>query len=773
MIRIALLTLVVAVSNSLAQAPQGKLAPKPLYRDTIYDGAADPVLCWNKQEQKWFMFYTNRRANVDAAMGVSWVHGTPIGIAESADGGATWTYRCDANIDYKKGDDTYWAPEVIEHEGTYHMFLSYVPGIFNDWGHPRDILHLTSTNLIDWDYQSTLKLSADRVIDACVLRLPDGTWRLWYNNERDGKSIYYADSPDLYTWQDKGKAAGQWRGEGPKVFRWKDCWWMVVDTWDGLGVYRSGDALTWQRQKNNLLKEPGTGPDDQVKGGHPDVVVSNDRAYLFYFTHPGRKGPDANKDTHEQRRSSIQVVELQYKDGQLACDRNAPTYIDLVSPAPSSIQFNACDYGAVPDGKTICTRAIQKTIDACANAGGGTVIFSQPGTYMAGSIFLKSKVSLRVDKDVLIKGVQDESAYPDVVTRVAGIETNWPAALINAHNLSDVKISGQGTIDGSGSMWWDKYWNMRRDYDAKGLRWVVDYDCKRPRLMLIYNARNVTLEGLTLQEPGFWTVHICYSTSVKVDGLTIRANLDEKVGPSSDGIDIDSSSNVLVQNCDIDCNDDNFCLKAGRDADGLRVNRPTHDIVIRDCIARRGHGLITFGSETSGGIFNVEVYNLKAYGTSTGIRFKSTQGRGGTVRDSYIHDLDMANVRDAIVLDYDWYPSYNTVPDEVRKQIEAEGKELPAHWKALMQPVPEDKGTPYIRDIRIANIKAVDSQTAIKVSGRKNQPAGSFLLENVHIVANKAGEIKNAEGWTFKNVTIETKDGSAIKLENCSNMIGL
>ncbi|MCE5187516.1 MAG: glycoside hydrolase family 28 protein [Planctomycetaceae bacterium] len=447
--------------------------------------------------------------------------------------------------------------------------------------------------------------------------------------------------------------------------------------------------------------------------------------------------------------------------------------IALQGTAALAADFNACDNSAVPDANTVCTQAIQKTIDDCAKSGGGTVMFSKPGTYMTGSLFLKSHVNLRVDKDVVLKGVQDESAYPDVYTRVAGIETMWPAALINAHELSDCRIYGAGTINGSGSMWWDKYWTMRREYDAKGLRWVVDYDCKRPRLILVYKAKDVLLEGLTLEEPGFWTVHICYSHDVKVDGLTIRANLDERVGPSSDGIDIDSSNDILVQNCDIDCNDDNFCLKAGRDADGLRVNRPTHDIIIRDCIARRGHGLITFGSETSGGIYDVEVYNLKAYGTYTGIRFKSTQGRGGTVRDCNIHDLDMANVRDAINVDYDWYPAYNTVPEKVRKEIEAQGKELPAHWKALMQQVPEDKGTPYIRDIRIANIEAVDSETAFKVTGGKKQRAADFLLENINITATKAGSITNAENWVFKNVKVEAKDGSAIKLENCSNMTGL
>ena len=104
---------------------------------------------------------------------------------------------------------------------------------------------------------------------------------------------------------------------------------MVVDNWDGLGVYRSDDAQHWIPQPSNLLRVPGSGPEDKAQGHHADVVISNDRAYLFYFTHPGRKGPDAKKDAHEQRRSSIQVVELEYKDGWLTCDRDKPTRIHL------------------------------------------------------------------------------------------------------------------------------------------------------------------------------------------------------------------------------------------------------------------------------------------------------------------------------------------------------------------------------------------------------------------------------------------------------------
>ncbi len=325
---------------------QGRIAAKPLFRDPVHDGAADPVLCWNRGQRKWFMFYTNRRANVPNTPGVTWVHGTRIGIAESSDGGATWKYRGTADIDYGQGEYTYWAPEVIYQDGTYHMYLTFVPGIFTDWSHPRDIVHLTSKDLLKWKYQSTLKLSSNRSIDACVMQLPDGTWRMWYNNEIDGKSIYYADSNDLYTWQDCGKAIGDQPGEGPKVFHWKGHYWMVVDVWRGLGVYRSDDCLSWTRQQKNLLEEPGQGPDDKVKGGHPDVVVSGDRAFLFYFTHPGRqtgRSPALPNPTssgsqdalYEQRRSSIQVVELEYKDGQLTCNRDKPTQI-LLHPIEDS-----------------------------------------------------------------------------------------------------------------------------------------------------------------------------------------------------------------------------------------------------------------------------------------------------------------------------------------------------------------------------------------------------------------------------------------------------
>ncbi|WP_324674987.1 glycoside hydrolase family 28 protein [Hymenobacter sp. GOD-10R] len=445
---------------------------------------------------------------------------------------------------------------------------------------------------------------------------------------------------------------------------------------------------------------------------------------------------------------------------------NTPSWVKQVgaktAPKYQTI-FVVGKYKAVGDGKTLNTKAIQAAIDAAAKKGG--VVTFAPGQYLTGSLFLKKGVTLQLDKGVTILGSENLKDYPEIQTRVAGVEMKWPAALLNILDQDNVAITGQGTVDGQGKVFWDAYWAMRKEYEPKGLRWIVDYDAKRPRTLLVSNASNVTLKGITLQRSGFWTVHILYSKNVTADGLVIRNNIGGH-GPSTDGIDIDSSSYVLVQNCDIDCNDDNFCLKAGRDWDGLRVNRPTEYIVIRDCVAGAGAGLLTCGSETSGGIRHVLAHNLKAKGTSAGLRIKSALTRGGTVEDIVFEDVEMDGVGSAVEVEMNWNPSYSysELPAGYTQET------LPAHWKAMLMKVEPERGLPHYREVHVARLKVQNAKVGIRAAGLQNSILENFTLEDLAISAAKAGSINYAKDWTTKNVNIKAADQSTLAVQNSTDM---
>lgn len=426
--------------------------------------------------------------------------------------------------------------------------------------------------------------------------------------------------------------------------------------------------------------------------------------------------------------------------------------------------FNVNDFGAIGDGVTLCTKSIQKAIDECNKQGGGKVVFN-PGKYLVGSLFLKSNVHLEIPKYATLLGSEDLVDYKEIETRVAGIEMMWPAAIINALGVKNVLISGEGKIDGQGKVFWDKYWSLRKDYESKGLRWIVDYDCKRPRTLLVSESEDVTIKDLTFQRSGFWTIHILYSSYCTVDGVVIQNNIGG-FGPSTDGIDIDSSSYILVENSDIDCNDDNFCIKSGRDADGLRVNRPTEYVVIRNNVSRAGGGLFTIGSETSGGARYILAENIKAKGTKVGLRFKSALNRGGTVEHIYIRNVQLEDVGVVFEATNNWNPSYSY--SELPKEFK--GRELPIHWQKMLEKVDPQLGLPFFKNINVTNVKVNNARAFFNVGGSEKSPMQDFSFENIQANVDGVGAIDYAYNWVFENVNINANDFKELEFNNSKNI---
>ncbi|MCR5264807.1 MAG: glycosyl hydrolase [Clostridiales bacterium] len=288
------------------------MIPAPLYRDPIYDGAADPMIIRKESDGLYYMLYTQRRANQQVG-GVSFAYGTDVGIAESRDG-EYWYYRGALDLDFEFGKNTFWAPEAVfdPASGLYHMFVTYIRGVHFEWKGDASIRHYVSRDLFRWEDRGGLSFGSTRIIDPCLFPLPGGGWRMWYKDERRGSPTCYADSADLYSWEYRGVAAGDQPQEGPNVFEFGGRYWLIADVWDGLAVYSSGDLERFGRQDGNILRGSGTRRDDQGRGGHADVFVENGRAFIVYFTHP-----------EGTPRSSVQMAELKIEGGRLVCDRDA------------------------------------------------------------------------------------------------------------------------------------------------------------------------------------------------------------------------------------------------------------------------------------------------------------------------------------------------------------------------------------------------------------------------------------------------------------------
>jgi len=399
-------------------------------------------------------------------------------------------------------------------------------------------------------------------------------------------------------------------------------------------------------------------------------------------------------------------------------------YAEMSAPArPQSVMIT--DFGAIGDGKTCNTRAIQAAIDQCAADGGGILVVPA-GTFLTGSVFFKQAVDLHLEKDAVLKGVVDPNDYPQVPTRWEGEEKVWTAALVNFFDMNDVDITGPGQIDGSGDAWMERY--------PRGSR---ELKTGRPRLIGIQNCRGVKVSGISMKNQACWGLFILYCENVLVENLIIRAAHNII---SSDGIDVDSSKNVRIVDCDIDVNDDCIAIKSGKDEDGRRVNRPAEHIIIEKCHFRYGHGGVSMGSEMSGGIRQVEIRNcIMEADNWAPIRFKSQPSRGGVVEDITYRDLVLKDTRKAF--------------------------EFNMAWRMRPPLKPPSDPLPVVRNVRIINVSGTTDHVG-DMRGLKDSPIRNVSFQNCHIKARRGFLLENVRDLDLSGLVIEVEEGEPIIRRN-------
>lgn len=270
-------------------------------------------------------------------------------------------------------------------------------------------------------------------------------------------------------------------------------------------------------------------------------------------------------------------------------------FFDEATPSLESLgkQYLLTDYEIYDDGK-VYTQKLQTLIDQIARQGGGVLVVPE-GTYLTGALFFKQGVHLYIAEGGMLKGSDDISDYPVCMTRIEGQTCMYYPALINADGLDGFIMCGEGTIDGNGSRAWKAFW-LRRQWNPD----CTNKDEQRPRLVYISNSSNVTIAGLRLQNSHFWTTHIYKSHHVKYIDCSIFAPNEPVPAPSSDAIDIDVCTDVLIKNCYIEVCDDAVVLKGGKgpDADTLPENGMNERILVEDCHFGYCHSCLTCGSES-------------------------------------------------------------------------------------------------------------------------------------------------------------------------------
>jgi polygalacturonase len=415
--------------------------------------------------------------------------------------------------------------------------------------------------------------------------------------------------------------------------------------------------------------------------------------------------------------------------------------------------FNIIDFGAVADGRTLCTKAFGAAVQAGAAAGGGT-IYVPAGKYLAGPIHLQSNLTLELDAGASLVFSQDPADFPVLFSRWEGVEREVYSPLIYGVNLENVAVVGRGVIDGQGASWWEKQRHNTLEYP-------------RPRMISFEKCRNVLIEGLTLTNSPAWTINPIRCENLTVSQISI---CNPANSPNTDGINPESCQNVHIANCHVDVGDDCITLKSG--VQECRDKIPCENIAITNCTMVHGHGGVVIGSEMSGGVRNVVISNCVFEGTDRGIRIKSRRGRGGVVEDLRVNNLIMKDVITPFAIN----EYYHCGPG---------GKE-PLVWDK--QPRQVDATTPALRRLHFSNITAREVRASAGfLYGLPELPITDVSFDNVSVqlagdgvaqmpdmlchwepVRQQGFFCRNVRNIFFNNVSVSGPAGPAFQIEDAA-----
>jgi len=448
---------------------------------------------------------------------------------------------------------------------------------------------------------------------------------------------------------------------------------------------------------------------------------------------------------------------------------------------------NVMDFGAVADGYTLNTVAINKAIESCEKNGGGVVLIPR-GSFVTGPVIMKSNINLHLDRGALVIFSSDFNQYPLVVSSFEGVDAARCQSPLVAENLENIAISGDGIFDGNGYYWrplkkskmsdgeWkshlkkyggvlteDKKTWYSSEKALKGLKEnnigklkpgqaVADFesvkDFLRPNMIRIYKCKNVLIENVTFQNSPAWTTHLMMSEHITLKGLKVK---NPWFGTNTDALDLESCKNALVEDCVFDTGDDGICIKSGRDEEGRKRGMPTKDIIVNNCTVYHSHGGFVVGSEMSGGANNLYVSNCNFIGSDIGLRFKTTRGRGGIVENIYVNNVNMKDIPAEAIL----FDMYYMAKDPVSMNGE---KKEPA--KVEFKPV--DETTPQFRNFFFTNITCNGAEKGIFVRGVPEMHIQNVNIENAVLQADEGIDIQEATGVNLKNINIITKNSDPL-----------